>query len=260
LTEQHEKRSVAKAAKLPSKLIYEVIRREGEEELQRPLHSLAWSGIAAGVLISFSLLGEAILRTHLPDNPARFLLENVGYSFGFLLVVLGRMQLFTENTITTVLPVAADPTRRNFTALARLWSIVLVANVVGALLIALMLAWTPAFPAALSPAMTELALHGTGFGAVDGFARAIPAGMLVAAIVWMMPQSNGNSFWVILTFTWLIAAGDFAHIVVGSVEMWYLIAGDSWAQARRCSASSCRCWRAISSAAPSSSRCWRGRR
>ena len=56
----------------------------------------------------------------------------------------------------------------------------------------------------------------------ESFFRAIPAGILVAAIVWMMPQSNESAFFIITTFTWLIAVGDFTHIVAGSVEMAYL--------------------------------------
>jgi formate-nitrite transporter family protein len=125
-----DERAVDEAATLSPKLIYEVVRREGEAELRRPTQSLIWSGIAAGLLISFSLLGEAILRTHLPDTPSRYLIENMGYTLGFLLVILGRMQLFTENTITTVLPVMVEPSAAMFGRLARLWGIVLAANVV----------------------------------------------------------------------------------------------------------------------------------
>jgi formate/nitrite transporter FocA (FNT family) len=218
-----EEASVEDAAKLSPKLIYEVIRRDGVEELERPTRSLIWSGIAAGIMISFSVLGEAIFRTYLPDSPQRYLLENLGYSLGFLLVILGRMQLFTENTITTVLPLMTRPTPRMFGAVARLWAIVLSANVVGAFAIAILYAHTPALPAELTPAIMSLSEHAVGMPAVDSFFRAIPAGILVAAIVWMMPQAEESSFFIILVFTWLIAAGDFTHIVAGSVEMAYLM-------------------------------------
>ena len=86
-----DRQSIEEATALAPRLIYEIIRREGEEEINRTARSLIWSGIAAGILISFSVLGEAIFRTYLPDTPARFLIENLGYSFGFLLVILGRM-------------------------------------------------------------------------------------------------------------------------------------------------------------------------
>lgn len=216
---QEEERSVKEATGLAPKLIYEVIRREGEEELARPTSSLIWSGIAAGIMISFSVLGEAIFRTYLPDAPWRFLLENLGYSLGFIVVILGGMQLFTENTITTVLPFMSRPNLGMAAKVARLWGIVLAANVVGAFAIATLYAYTPAIPPDLLPALFALSEHATGMPAHEGFFRAIPAGVLVAAIVWMLPNSEGFGFWIILVFTWLIAAGDFTHVVAGSVEM-----------------------------------------
>jgi len=215
--------SVDDAEKLSSKDIFEVIRRDGEEELERPNASLFWSGVAAGLMISLSVLGEAIFRTYLPDVKWAYLLENVGYSLGFLVVILGRMQLFTENTITTVLPVMQDPTGAMFRRVATLWSIVLFANVIGAFLVATAFAYGSFIPSELLPAIDELSRHATGFAAGEAFQRAIPAGVLVAAIVWMLPQSEGFAFFLVLTFTWLIAAGDFTHIVAGSVEMAFLM-------------------------------------
>jgi formate/nitrite transporter FocA (FNT family) len=204
-------------------LIFEVIRRDGIEELARPAASLLWSGVAAGIMISLSVLGEAIFRTYLPDAQWTYLVENLGYSLGFLVVILGRMQLFTENTITTVLPLMQDPCPRMLRSVAVLWGIVLTANVVGAFIAALTFAYTSAIPAEILPAIEELSRHATGFAPLDAFQRAIPAGVLVAAIVWMLPESEGFDFFIILVFTWMIAAGDFTHIVAGSVEMAFLM-------------------------------------
>ncbi len=221
--EEAEEQAVEQASGLTSRLIYEVIRRNGEEELARPARSLAWAGTAAGFMISFSILGEAIFRTYLPDAPWRHLLENAGYSLGFMLVILGRMQLFTENTITTVLPLMVKPSREHAWGVAKLWIVVLVSNVIGAFGAAALWVWTPALPAEFHPAIGELSHHATNMAASTSFFRAIPAGILVAALVWMLPQAGSAAFLIILTFTWLIAAGDFTHIVAGSVEMAYLV-------------------------------------
>lgn len=221
--EAAEEQSVKDAAKLSPKLIYEVIRRDGEEEMARTKRSLLWSGIAAGIMISLSVLGEAIFRTYLPDTPYRYLIENLGYSLGFIAVIMGRMQLFTENTITTVLPVMHDPSWRAVMNMLRLWGIVLLANVIGAFAVAAVFVFTPAIPAEILPAIEELSRHATGFTAGEGFWRGIPAGVIVALIVWMLPQAEDAAFFLILTFTWLIAAGDFTHIVAGSVEMAVLV-------------------------------------
>lgn len=222
-TKTTEAEVIEQAENLSSRLIFEVISREGVEELNRPRFSLMWSGIAAGIMISLSVLGEAVFRTYLPDAEWAYLVENLGYSLGFLVVILGRMQLFTENTITTVLPLMKDPTLRMLRSVATLWGIVLAANVVGAFAVASTFAFTSAIPAELIPAIEELSRHATGFAPMEAFQRAIPAGVLVAAIVWMLPESDGFGFFVILVFTWLIAAGDFTHVVAGSVEMAFLL-------------------------------------
>jgi len=215
--------SVIRASRLSARLIYEVIRRDGEEELARPFASLVWSGIAAGILISLSVLGEAVFRLNLSDRPEAFLIENIGYSLGFMVVILGRMQLFTENTITTVLPVVAEWSMSCLASMMRLWGIVLTANVVGALCAAAFIALTDAFSADMRAVIFDLSQHATGMGARESFVRGIPAGILVAAIVWMMPSASGNAFLIVLAFTWLIAAGDFTHVIAGSVEMGYLL-------------------------------------
>ena len=220
---EEEKEAVEEAAMLSPRLIFEAIRRNGEEELNRPLSALWVSGVSAGLLISFSVLGEAFQRAHLPDESWAFIIENLGYTFGFLLVILGRMQLFTENTITTVVPVMISRDRRAFGRTARLWSVVLVANVVGAFIIAAFLAFTPVLSDEVRAAMTELSHHATSMPAVEGLVRGIPAGVLIAALVWMLPVVETSEVAVIVLFTWLIALGDFTHIVAGSVEMAFLV-------------------------------------
>ena len=204
-----EEQSVEEAASLSPRMIYEVIRREGEEELNRTKRSLFWSGIAAGILISLSVLGEATFRAYLPDSTSRFLLENLGYSLGFLAVIMGRMQLFTENTITTVLPIMRKRTFDSVWCMLRLWAIVLGANVIGAFAAAALFVFTPAITPETFLAVLSLSEHATGMPAAQGFWRAIPAGVIVALIVWMLPQAAEAAFFLILTFTWVIAAGDF---------------------------------------------------
>ncbi len=220
-TEENE--AVSKASHLSARLVYHVVLREGEEELCRPTMSLIWSGIAAGMLISFSVLAEAIFRAYLPNADWRPLVENIGYSFGFLLVILSRMQLFTENTISTVLPLLTRPTPRCFGKVARLWAIVLSANTVGCFAAAAFFGLTQTLQPEVASAMVDLSHHAVGAGAQLGFVKAIPAGILIAALVWMLSSGDHEGFFIIFVFTWLIAAGDFTHIVAGSVEMAYLL-------------------------------------
>src|SRR3954465_14593220 len=103
--EQNQEEDEAHERSAPSgKIVYKAILKEAEDELERPSSALFWSGLAAGLSMGFSLVAEGLLRAHLPDKPWRPLGVKLGYSIGFLIVILGRQQLFTENTLTPVLP------------------------------------------------------------------------------------------------------------------------------------------------------------
>ena len=155
-------------------------------------------------------------------------ISGFGYTTGFHMVILGRLQLFTENTITTVLPFMKHPNMENLMKLFRLWAIVLSANFVGTFIAALFL-WLPAFAQpGITEALSELSAHIMSVGAIDNIYRGIPAGILIAAIVWMIPMSRGFSFFTVLTFTYFISIGGFSHVVVGSCEAAYdVLVGNS---------------------------------
>ena len=205
-------------------VIYEVVRRFGEEEMSRPGVSLWWSGVAAGLSISFSLLAESVLRLRVPEGAWQPLLVSLGFPVGFLMVVLGRQQLFTENTITMVLPVMAEPSAVNFRRLARVWSIVLAANLFGTLLAALFCAFTPAVSEDVRASMLDLSRHALDKGWVEMVFRGITAGFLMAAMVWLLPGADTMPFHVVFVMTYLIGIADAVHIVTGSVQAFMLLA------------------------------------
>jgi formate-nitrite transporter family protein len=203
-------------------VIYEIVRRLGEEEMARPVTSLWWSGVAAGLSISFSLLAQAILQTHLPDAPWRPLVTSLGYSVGFVMVVLSRQQLFTENTITVVLPVMSEPSGRNFRSLVRMWGVVFLANMAGTLLAALLCTFTPVLTPELREGMLGISGQIMHVGWLETVFRAIGAGFLIAAMVWLIPGAESAQFHVIVLMTWLLAVGGFMHVVAGSMEAFML--------------------------------------
>lgn len=209
-------------------VIYEVVRRQGDEELERPATSLWWSGLAAGLSMSFSLLAEAILKSHLPAAPWQPLVASFGYCVGFLMTVLSRQQLFTESTITVVLPVLGDLNWHNLWRLIRLWSIVLLANLVGTLFAAIFCNYSPVLPPELLHSMHEISRELLALSWWDMFFRAISAGFLVAAMVWMIPTAENQQFMVITIMTWLIAVGGFTHIIAGSMEAYLLAFAGAW--------------------------------
>ena len=221
---QREADRVQERATPPTPVIYDVVRRYGDEEMSRPAVSLWWSGLAAGLSMSFSLLGEAILRMHLPEAEWAKLIVALGYPVGFVMVVLARQQLFTENTITVVLPMMAEPTAKNFWCAARMWAIVLAANLVGTLVAAMFCTFTPVVQPELRDAMLAISAEGMQHGWVEMGFRGITAGFLMAAMVWLIPASDQAQFFVIVLITYLIGLGGFSHIVAGSVEAFLLVA------------------------------------
>src|SRR5215212_9309710 len=140
---EHEVEEIADHSRLRVPQIYQVVRHEGETEMARPVTSLWWSGVAAGLSITFSVFARAVLQHYLPETGWRPLVTGSGYTVGFLLVVLARQQLFTENTITAVLPIVASPNGKNLYRLTRLWAIVLAANMPATLAGALFSSFAP---------------------------------------------------------------------------------------------------------------------
>ena len=209
-------------------VIYEIVRRMGSEEMERPASSLWWSGIAAGLSISFSVLAEAILLHHLPDSQWRPLVADLGYSVGFLMVILARQQLFTESTITAVLPVLKDLSPSMLLQMGRLWGIVLAANLAGTLFAALFCTFTPALTPELYQGMIEVSRSLLKLDVPQMFFAGIASGFLIAAMVWMIPSAESAKFIVVTLMTYLIAAGGFTHIVAGSLEAYLLVIAGDW--------------------------------
>jgi formate/nitrite transporter FocA (FNT family) len=204
-------------------VLHETIRREGDAELARSAAALAWSALAAGLSMGFSALIPALLRAALPEAPWRGLVSGLGYPVGFLIVILARQQLFTENTLTAVLPVMSDPGWRRLGQLLRLWGIVLAGNLAGVAVFAWAMGRMPVLDAATH---RELLAMGRELMANSGgqmFTKGIIAGWLIATMVWMVPAAANARALVILLLTWLIAIGGFTHIIVGSAEVSYLV-------------------------------------
>ena len=210
---------------LPSKAaaVHEVIRMEGEKELDRDGQALLWSAIAAGLSISASLMAKGILHARLPDTPERFFIENIGYTAGFIIVIMARQQLFTENTVTAVLPVMQNPTLGNFGLLMRLWSVVLLGNIIGTGIAAWAFEYMPIFDEPTRDAFVKIGMDVMKNTPVEMFSNAIISGWIIATMVWMFPSAGSAKIVVIILMTWLIALADTTHIVVGTVEILYLV-------------------------------------
>lgn len=204
-------------------VVYQAIYREGEHELQRSSSALALSGIAAGLSMGFSLVSEALLTVHLPDTSWAPLVTKFGYSLGFLIVILGRQQLFTKNTLTVILPLLKKGNAALLGKVARLWVIVLIANLVGAFAFASLLAHSNLFEINVREAFSKIASTAIqpDFGTV--LLRAILSGWLIALMVWLLPFAESARLWVIIIIAYLVGLAGLPHLIAGSVETFYLL-------------------------------------
>lgn len=204
-------------------VVHEAIRRQGDEELIRSVSALAWSGLAAGMSMGFSFVAEALLRSHLPDAPWRPLITNLGYPFGYLIVIVGRQQLFTENTLTAIIPLLAKRDLATFLAVLRLWSVVLLANLVGTHLFAWVLRNTPVLKPELQPVLHDLATDAANVRFGAAILRGIFAGWLIAMVVWMLAAIDTGPIAIIVTLTYVVGLAGLTHVIAGSVQVLYLV-------------------------------------
>lgn len=218
-----ERRKVEKSQPPRPLVLHEVIRLQGNHELDRTLAALWWSALAAGLTIGLSLMAMGLFRSHLPDHDAAVITTSLGYPVGFLAIILARQQLFTENTLTAVLPVMSEPTLEKFGQLLRLWSVVLAGNIVGALLFAYGMLHLPIFDAKADQAFLEIGREVMENDHWQMFSKGIVSGWMIATMVWLVPAAENAKVWIIFLVTYLMALGSFSHIVVGTCEVGYLM-------------------------------------
>jgi formate/nitrite transporter FocA (FNT family) len=218
-----EAEKVQERVAIGAKVVYEAVRLEGEEELERHAIALGWSALAAGLSMGFSLLAEAALTSYLPDAPWRPLIARAGYSLGFLIVILGRQQLFTENTLTVILPLLLHKNLEMVGKVLRLWSIVLSANIAGTFLFALLVARIHFLDPSIQHAMIDIASSHIGPGFWTIALRAVFAGWLIALMVWMLPDASSSRVVVILIITYVISICSLSHIIAGSTNVFVLV-------------------------------------
>lgn len=210
-------------------VLHEIVREEGEAALERTVGALMWSSLAAGLSMGFSFLTQAILEAGLPDTPWRHLVSSFGYTIGFVLVIMGRQQLFTESTLTVVLPVLTRRDTRTLAKAARLWVTVLVCNLVGTWIFAATLRIPGAFSVGVVDALRHVGDMARGSQALAPMlVRSILGGWLIALMVWLLPSARSGRLLTVLLITYVVAVAGLSHIIAGSTEVAYAyLAGDA---------------------------------
>jgi formate/nitrite transporter FocA (FNT family) len=219
--ERRERRQAASHSPLTARVVHEIVREEGEGEIERDAGSLIWSGLAAGLSIGFSFFVQGLLQASLPDAPWTHLISSFGYTIGFVIVVLGRQQLFTESTLTAVLPVLTGRSLTTALKCLRLWGLVLGANIVGAWLFAAALAYGQPFRPETAQALGKLATEAATGAFGWTLLRGVFAGWLIALMVWLLPSAGSARLFVIILVTYVVAIARLPHVIAGSAEVAY---------------------------------------
>lgn len=220
---QGKQQEAQERSSVPVQVVHEAIRKQGDEELNRPMQALGWSGLAAGFSMGMSLVVQGLLLAHLPDTPWRPLVVHWGYPFGFVMVIGGRQQLFTENTLSPVIPLLERRDRATLWKVLKLWTAVLVANLTGVHIAAWVLSNTQTFKPDVQRAFEEIAREAIAVDFTAALMRGVFAGWLIAMMVWILAVLDNARLPVILIMTYVIGLGGFTHIVAGSVEALFLV-------------------------------------
>lgn len=207
----------------------------GVRQFGRSRSGLALSSLSAGLDIGFGPLLMVVVLTLFAgreSEPVVRLLVANAYAVGFIFVILGRSELFTEHTTLAVLPVLDG--KASVSALGRLWGLVWMANLIGAFFFS----WfavlvTVELGVADVEAFRHLAseLIGPAWWAVT--LSAVLAGWLMGLLSWLV--SAGRDTISQILFVWLVTALigfiGLHHSIAGSVEVLMGVfagSGPSW--------------------------------
>ena len=198
--------------------IYDRVCDDTIEEFKRPPSSLVYSGLFAGFAIGLAPLAVALGIVALGDGSSQKFVAYLLYPIGYIAVIIGRAQFFTENTLYPVMVSMRRP--EYFGISSRLWVIVYATNVIGALLFAMLVILTGAFGEPVQAQMVAEGVGDTSGPLTSTFWSAVVTGFLLALVAWLVEASETatGQIMVIYVLTFLVGLGGFDHCIATTVE------------------------------------------
>jgi len=199
--------------------IFQAAVESARGEVHRSIPMLAFSGVAGGITMGLTALGVASIRGFLGVGGWRELISFLAYPLGFVAVIIGRSQLFTENTLYPVVLVLDE--RRYFVRTLQLWAVVFCANVFGAWVFALLATRTAALHQETLAQLVQLGLEGASGGSAHFFWSGVIGGWLIALVAWTVTASHWTigQLMMIYLITFVVGVGRFSHCIAGSCEL-----------------------------------------
>ncbi len=202
--------------------IFHRLMATADEEFSRSSRLLFLSGLAAGLSIGLTFLARATLYGLLPEDTTG-LVGNLLYPIGFIFIVLGRYQLFTENTLT---PVTLVLTRlASLPGLLKIWGLAYTANLTGATIAAFLFSRTDIFDATTAAAAYQFGEHALEMTWNGLFFKGVVAGWMVAGMVWLTHAVRDavTRFFIVYLTMYLVPSVGLFHCVIGACEMAYFV-------------------------------------
>jgi formate/nitrite transporter FocA (FNT family) len=209
------------ADRLTAAEIYDRVSENAQEELARSSPALAFSGLGAGIAMGLTGLGVAAALAVLGGGSWPRFVSAMLYPIGFIAVIVGRAQLFTENTLYPVVLALDRRDRKTLGSTGRLWAIVFATNIVGALLFALLAIKGGGIDPKIIHHLVKLGREATHHTFAQVFVSGIFGGWLVALVAWLVTatQRTIGQIVVIWILTFTLGIAHFAHCIASSGEI-----------------------------------------
>jgi formate-nitrite transporter family protein len=201
--------------------IFENVTDGGRKEIARGSLALAFSGLAAGIGMGLTGLSVAIVLAAIGEGESQQLVARLLYPLGFIVVIIGRSQLFTENTLYPVALCLQERRWANVRETLRLWVVVFFSNVAGAVVFGVMMTRTHALRPQILEQLLHLGKESAEQPAAHLFWSAVVGGWLIALVAWVVSASHYTTGQLAMTWllTFVVGAGKFAHCIAGSGEI-----------------------------------------
>jgi len=211
--------ATAETRRLTAPEIFEAAVENARGELRRSARKLAFSGVAGGITMGLTGIGVASMRALVGSGGWRDLVSYLIYPVGFIAVIIGRAQLFTENTLYPVILVFDE--RRHVLRTLRLWAVVFSTNVAGAFLFAMLAAKSPALHPDVLRELISLGLQASSGSMAHLFWSGVVGGWLIALVAWTVTASHWTigQLAIIYLLTFVVGVGRFAHCIASSCEI-----------------------------------------
>jgi formate/nitrite transporter FocA (FNT family) len=216
--------SSAEARRAPEpEEIYERTREEGRRRLSRPLLELAATALVGGFDVAFGVAAYALAAGAIDAGrtPSSALVGSLAFGIGFVFVVVGRSELFTENFLVPIAGLEGRD-RQSLLKLGELWLATLVLNLAGGAVLAILLTSNGVLVGQSHGPVTDLAEHLAGYSVATSFLSAVVAGALMTLMTWFV-EGAAESMGVRILMSWIVGAlivlGVFNHAVVSTIEI-----------------------------------------